>query len=206
MYARSSTFRARRESLDAGVAFVRDEVMPVVLAMPGCIGLSLMVERNSGRCIATTSWDTMDRMRASEGRVGPMRERGGTILGADPFVEEWEITNLHRAHRTGDAACVRCTWLRMDPEMIDHAGEVYRMAALPAIEELQGFCSASVFVNREIGRVVTNVAFDDRSAMSASREMARSIRTRGAQEAQADVLDVAEFDLVVAHLRVPEMA
>ena len=126
MYARSSTFRARPDSVDAGVAFMRDEVMPAVLAMPGCSGMSMMADRRSGRCIATTAWDAMEPMRASAGQIAPMRERGAVILGAvayeagptgfglargEPFIEEWEIAVLHRAHRSHEGACVRATTL-----------------------------------------------------------------------------------------------
>ena len=66
MYARSSTFQARPESIDEGIAFVRDEVMPTASDMDGCIGLSLICDRDSGRCIATTAWSTEDAMTASE--------------------------------------------------------------------------------------------------------------------------------------------
>jgi hypothetical protein len=42
--------------------------------------------------------------------------------------------------------------------------------------------------------------------MQRNREQAGTVRAAGAQEARAIVLDVGEFELAVAHLRVPEMA
>ena len=42
--------------------------------------------------------------------------------------------------------------------------------------------------------------------MEASAHMADQVRADGSQQANAQVLEVREFDLVVAHLRVPEMA
>ena len=42
--------------------------------------------------------------------------------------------------------------------------------------------------------------------MERNRDQAATVRTAGAQEAGANVLDVGEFELAVAHLRVPEMA
>jgi hypothetical protein len=42
--------------------------------------------------------------------------------------------------------------------------------------------------------------------MNNSREAARTVRMDSARDAHAQVLDVAEFDLALAHLRVPEMA
>src|SRR3712207_8659341 len=41
-------------SLDDAIAYVRDEVWPAVRDMDGCVGLSMMCDRESGRCIATS--------------------------------------------------------------------------------------------------------------------------------------------------------
>ncbi len=206
MYARSSTFRARPAAIDNGIAFLRDEVMPAAMAMPGCTGLSTMVDRASGRCIATTAWDSMDHLRASAGLIDPMRERAAAIMSAEPFVEEWEIASVHRAHTSHDGACIRATWMWLEPEMVDHAVDTYRMVTLPQMEDLAGFCSASLFVDRMLGRAVSSVTYDSHEAMSRSRDAARVVRADNARDAHAQVLDVAEFDLVLAHLRVPEMA
>jgi len=205
MYARSTTFQARRASVDAGIGFIRDEVMPAVEYMPGCFGLSMMADRMSGRCIVTTAWDKPEQMHDSDAAIAPMRERGGQVLGGAPFVEEWEIALLHRNHLSHDGACVRATWTDGDPTRIDDAVAMFRMTTLPAMEALDGFCSASMFIERSAGRAVTSVTYDSRSAMDASREEAMKLRRSIAKETASDVLDVAEFDLMVAHLRVPEM-
>jgi hypothetical protein len=42
--------------------------------------------------------------------------------------------------------------------------------------------------------------------MESSREAGNRIRSAGTEQARATVLDVNEFELVLAHLRVPEMA
>jgi hypothetical protein len=41
--------------------------------------------------------------------------------------------------------------------------------------------------------------------MDASREQSWAIRDTGVREAGVDVLDAAEYELVLAHLRVPEL-
>jgi len=206
MHARSTTFRARPVAIDDGIAFLRDEVMPAAMAMTGCTGLSMMADRRSGRCIATTAWDAADHMRASAGLMAPMRERAAAVMSADPFVEEWEIASVHRAHTSHDGACVRATWMWLEPGMVDHAVDTYRMVTLPRMQDLEGFCSASLFVDRELGRAVSSVTYDSHEAMNRSREAARTVRMDSARDAHAQVLDVAEFDLVLAHLRVREMA
>ena len=206
MYARSSTFQARPESIDDGIAFVRDEVMPAVMDMEGCIGLSMICNRESGRCTATSAWSTPDAMTSSEQMVSPVRQRAAEIFGVQPSVDRWEIAVVHREATSGEGACVRCTWLSMDAAGINHAIETYRMATLPALEEMDGFCSASLMVDRATGRAVSSATFASRDAMVASRSAAQTLRSRIAEDVGATVTDVHEFELALAHLHVPEMA
>jgi hypothetical protein len=206
VYARSTTIQAKAGSIDAGIAHIRDEVLPALAQLDGFVGLSLMVDRDSGRCIATSSWADSDAMRASDRQVGPIRNRAAQILGGSPDVEEWEVAVMHRDHPTGDGACVRTAWLRTDADRIDALVAAYKTEALPRIEQFEGFCSASFMVNRDAGRAVSSVCFETRAAMEGTREAANQVRTATAGRADAAVLDVAEFDLAVAHLRVPEMA
>ena len=206
MYARSTSIQARVESMDAGITRVRSEVLPAVQHLPGCIGLSMMADRASGRCVVTSAWESMDAMRASDAAVTPLRVKAGKLFGGLPFVEEWEIAVLHRDHLSPDGACVRGTWMQGDPAGMTHGIEVFRMVTLPALEALDGFCSASMFVDRATGRSVTSVTYDSRQAMTASRDAAMRLRRSAAADAAADILDVAEFELLAAHLRVPDMA
>jgi hypothetical protein len=206
VYARSITYQAQPESIDRGIAFVRDEVMPTVMAIDGCIGLSLICSRESGRCIGTSAWSTEEALNNSEQLTQSLRQRGAEVFGVEPSVDRWEFAVLHRAAASGEGACVRCTWLSLDPAGVDHAVETYRMTALPTLEEMGGFCSASLMVDRATGRAVSSATFASRDAMVASRSAADVLRTRTAEDIGATVTDIHEFDLVLAHLHVPEMA
>ena len=205
VHARSTTFGASPSEIDAGIRYVTQEVMPTITAMEGCIGLSMLVDRGSGRCIATSAWTDEQSMRAADAALRPIREKAGMILGASPQVDEWEIAVLHRDHRTSDSTSVRCTWLRVDPTRIDKTIELFRDQGLPTAEGMDGFCSASLMVDRQSGRAVSSVTWDSRQAMERSREAATQLRTRVAEGAGAQIEDVAEFDLALAHLRVPEL-
>ena len=206
MYARSTTIQANQSSIDAGLAHVRDEVLPALRQLDGFIGLSMMVDRESGRCIATSAWQNEDTLRASADQVQPVRSRAAEILGGSPEVEEWEIAVMHRDHPTHEGACVRTAWLQTDPGGVDGLIDTYKLAALPQIEGLEGFCSASFMVNRTTGRAVSSTCFESSAAMQASREQANQIRSAGTKQANATVIEVCEFELAVANLRVPEMA
>ncbi len=206
MYARSTTVHGQPRSIDAGVMFLRDEVMPHLLAMDGCVGLSMLVDRTSGRCIVTSAWRTEEAMRASESQVRSVRDRAAEVLGGSAEVREWEIAVLHRDHTSGPGACVRVTWLQMDPQHVDRMVDVFKMMLLPEIQEFEGFCSTSLLVDRTSGRAVASVTFDSSEAMQRSRQRGSTVRERGVREVSGEISEVAEFDLALAHLRVPEMA
>jgi heme-degrading monooxygenase HmoA len=205
MYARSITINGDPGAIEAGVTYIRDEVMPAVTAMEGCLGLSLLVDRETGQCIVTSSWQTEDEMRASELQLGSMRARGGEILGGTPRADMWEVAVMHRTRTTGEGACCRVTWLRLNHGDFDRGIKLFRTALLPEIESLEGFCSTSLLVSRETGRACSTTTFESREAMEASRDRAWAIRDSGARDAGVDVMDVSECDLVLAHLRLPEL-
>ncbi|WP_436493464.1 antibiotic biosynthesis monooxygenase [Actinokineospora sp. HUAS TT18] len=207
MFARSTTLQAHQDKIDTGIAHVRDEVMPALQDMDGFVGLSMLIDRSSGRCIVTTSWESEEAMRATTESVRSMRDRAAEMLGGNRAqVDEWEIAALHRDHKSQEGACVRATWMRVGDTEPDRATDVFRMALLPKIEQLPGFCSASLLLDRESGIAVSSVTYDSRAAMEDSRAQADQLRSSGAKEAGVEVLEVTEFDLAIAHLRVPEMA
>jgi hypothetical protein len=205
VYARSATIQADIRSIDDGVTYIRDEIMPDLLRVDGCHGLSLLVDRDSGRCIATTAWESAQAMRASAERAERARDRAEQVFGGSLQYEEWEIAAMHRDHPSHDGACVRVTWMQIQPDQIERGLEAYRMS-LPELEHFEGFCSTSVLVDRATGRLAASATYESRDALARTRERADTVRTRGVEQAGSRVLDVNEFELAVAHLRVPEMA
>ncbi|MCW0214582.1 MAG: antibiotic biosynthesis monooxygenase [Pseudonocardia sp.] len=205
MYARSTTILAHPENIDRGITQVRDIVMPAVLDAPGCIGMSMLVDRDSGRCIATTAWESADAMRDSEPMIRPLRDRAADMLGGSAQVDEWEIGVLHRDHRSAPGACVRVSWLRLGPAAMDRGLDMYRHTVMPMMERMDGFCSASLLMDRAEGITVSSVTFDSVDAMMAGRDEGERMRANVSAELGAEVLEVAEFELALAHLRVPEL-
>jgi heme-degrading monooxygenase HmoA len=204
MYARSSTVRGNPQSVDAAVAYLRDKVMPAVSGLSGFVGMSLLVDRESGRCIATTSWEDEPSMHDSEGPLHQLRQRYGEILGGRPEVQEWEIAVLHRARHAPEGACARVVWSTADEGSREEALDAFRTSMLPRMEELPGFCSVSMLIDRETGRAVSSTVYDSRDAMTRATDLAAPMREEFVRSMGGTITDVAEFDLALAHLRVPE--
>lgn len=204
MFARSTTFTDRPQAVEPAIVLVRDELMPALLEMEGCTGLSMLVDRRTGGCIVTTAWDRADAMRASEPRVAPLRERAMRLFGGRPEVRTWEIGLLHRLRHVDDGACARITWVRMDPAHVQDMVDVVRSDLLSRLEELPGFCSTSLLVDRSLGTCALAATYESRDALEQSRTAAGALRGQTLDRLQAQLVDVVEMDVALAHLRVPE--
>jgi heme-degrading monooxygenase HmoA len=180
--------------------------MPMIQQIDGCIGISMLADRESGRCIATSAWQSLEAMRASDEQLRSIRDRAGEIMGGSPEIEEWEIAYMHRDHQVPEGACARSSWLESAPGEVDRGIDVFKMGIMPQLEQLDGFCSASLLVNRETGRVVATTSWDSREAMENSREQGNKLRTSFTQEVMSKIVDVCEFEVALAHLHAPEMA
>jgi hypothetical protein len=207
MYARTTTVRGDPRAVDDGIAYCRDAVWPMLETMSGCVGMSMLADREAGRCIITAAWATEEAMQASAESVRDSRSRAAELLRADTVdVQEWEIAALHRVHAAGPDACARVIWTETDRESMDRMVDAFRMSLLPRMEELPGFCSVSLMVDRMTGRASAAVTYESRDALMRSRQMGAAMREDFATAMGATITEVAEFDLALAHLRVPEMA
>jgi quinol monooxygenase YgiN len=204
MYARSTTIHGNPQAVDEGIAVVRTEDMPALRRLDGCMGLSMLADRSSGRCIVTTSWRDQAAMNASEDAVRTASQRTLEVLGGEARVEEWEIAAMHRVHESHSGTCSRVTWMRTAPENVDKAVDAVRLSLMPKLDDLPGFCSVSVLVRRDEGISVATVSYDTWADLEAAAEGAREFREDFGPSLGIEVTDTADFDLCIADLRVPE--
>jgi quinol monooxygenase YgiN len=204
MYARSTTIHGNPGSVDAATTYVRDEVMPAVQDMDGCVGLSMLADRDTGRCIVTTSWQDAGALDASREGVAPWAERTAALLGGSPELQQWEVAAMHRVLEARHGARSRVTWLRTEPAAVDRAVDAVRLSLMPKLDDLPGFCSVSVMVRRDDGITVAAISYDSRAHLEQAAEGAREFREEFAPAMGIEVADTAEFDVAIAHLRVPE--
>lgn len=203
MFARSVTFsQTDPVAIDSGIAYVRDDVMPE-LRSQGCAGMSLLVDRMAGQVIATTSWETEEARAAARDTLAPYRDKAAAMFGGHLSMADWDVALMHRDHEAFDLAACRVTWARTSD--IDGLLERFRTMTMPSISEAMGFCSVSMFVDRERGAVCGTTTFDSRATMAASRARAEANRTRMAEFVDVEYTDVMEFDLALAHLRLSEL-
>jgi quinol monooxygenase YgiN len=205
MYARSTTIQGDPRALDEAIAFVGEKEFPAITGIPGCVGLSMLADRQSGRCIVSSAWSDEESLRSSAEMVRPMQDRLMQMLRAEEaLIQSWDVAVLHRDHRSPADARAAVTWARIAPDHTDTVLDAYRASLLPRLQELPGFCSLSMVVDRKQGRTVSVTSFENPDALDRIRKQARALRDEFAHAVGARVHDVAEMDLVVAHLHIPE--
>ncbi|WNG86506.1 hypothetical protein C6A87_022095 [Mycobacterium sp. ITM-2016-00317] len=204
MYARTMTVWGRPSAVDDGIASVRGSLMPELERMPGFVGLSMLADRDTGRCIAASAWQSEAAMRASGPLIREVRDRAVRILGGTVEVTGWEIALMHRNRHSAEGAPVRVTWVKVDPGGVDSGVGAVKDDVLPVLDELKGHCSTSLLVNRVTGRAVVSSAYESAEAMERHRTRLIRLRDAIAGRADAEVLDERVFELAIAHLRVPE--
>jgi hypothetical protein len=205
MYARSTTIYGDPTMLGDGIDYVRDTVMPAIRQMAGSVGLSMLCDRETGRCIITTAWRDEMSMHDTEHAVHDLRQRASELLGGHADVQEWEIAVMHRMHEAHNGACTRVIYGSMDMDRLDDGITTMRTSLLPKMEELTGFCAVNHMIDRETGRSATAVTYDSRADMMTANDDAKALREEFARGVGMEITGIAEFDLVLAHLRVPEM-
>jgi hypothetical protein len=136
--------------------------------------------------------------------IRDIRQGAVDAFGGDGEVQEWEIAVMHRMREAPEGACTRVIWATADPSQADEHMSTFRMSLLPKMDDLPGFCSVSLLIDRDTGRSVTAVTYESPEAMMQANEQAQALRQEFARAVGSDITDMAEFDLVLAHLRVPE--
>lgn len=205
MFVRTSTVITTPASIDQGTRYLQDEAMPELTALEGFVGLSCLVDRHMARCVTATAWQTIDTMRASEPAVAGIRGRYAAMAeGEESTVDEWEVALMHRVHTTTEGSAARVTWLEGDPYAIEDSIDAYR-GAMPTLEGLPGFASASLLLDRRTAQAVSTVVYDTPEALVRSRTKAGAVRTRVAEETGTEIIEVADFEVALSHLRVPEL-
>jgi len=207
MYARSTTVQGDPQTLDEAIAYVGEKEFPAITAIPGCIGLSMLADRDSGRVIVSSAWADEEALERSKETVRPMQDRLMQMLKADDaLIQPWDIAVLHREQPSPADARAQVTWSRIAPDHMDTLLNAYRGSMLARLQTLPGFTSLSLVVDRKQGRIVSVTSFDSAATCEQTRKPARAFREEFARAVGARIVDVAEMDVVVAHLHVPDNA
>lgn len=92
MFARVSTYRGDPAQIDTGLARVREDIIPRVQQLDGFKGLQYLVDRESGKSLSITLWETEEALHASEEAANRLRSESAEASSATvEDVERYEV-------------------------------------------------------------------------------------------------------------------
>jgi heme-degrading monooxygenase HmoA len=97
MFARVNIFQGSPESLDQSQKIAEERIVPELRALDGSVGIFVLGDRQTGRSIAITLWESEQAMKASEETANRMRSDSSQETGEEVVsVERYEVLQDER--------------------------------------------------------------------------------------------------------------
>jgi heme-degrading monooxygenase HmoA len=95
MFARVSTYQGPPEQLDQGINHARERILPAVRNIAGFSGVFFLADREIGKALTVTLWESEQAMQASEEEANRLRRESAEAAGERvEAVERYEVPIL----------------------------------------------------------------------------------------------------------------
>ncbi|MGI5459423.1 hypothetical protein ACQEWB_40860 [Streptomyces sp. CA-249302] len=201
MFVRTVYATGDPAKIDSAVRALNAQGRELLEERPGYRGAGIFVDRELGKLLAVSWWETEEARRNSD---EVMRERRGPLL--EPFaattaVDNYEVLVFHPVRQPAAGGGLRLTRLEFDPMDTDLLADTFRASVVPRAETLPGLARTSLLVDRERGRGLVGALFTDRQSLVASRGAQAAVRHEGAAKAHVTVVGLEEFEVVFTDVR-----
>jgi heme-degrading monooxygenase HmoA len=90
MFARVSTYEGPPDQMDQGINHARERILPAVRNVAGFSGVLFLADRQTGKALSITLWESEKAMRDSEEEASRLRQEsaeasGETISGVERY-------------------------------------------------------------------------------------------------------------------------
>lgn len=194
MQARISTVTGATD-IDAGITFLREQVVPQLQQQKGFRGLSASGDRAAGVVTVLSLWETEADLDASESAADKARGDALRVLGGEVSVERYEQGVMELGDTPpGLGTKLHIRHIRMDPGRIDDNTDFFRETVVPEMKSSPGFRGVRHLIDRKTGegRVGTLWADDESlaAALAASEQRRGRAADRGVEFGDEQVLEV----------------
>ena len=159
--------------IDAGVAFVRNTVAPLLRQQNGFRGVTASADRAGGVFGVLTVWETEADRDASDSALLKVREDAAKIIGGKMTVEVYEEMVVEAAGPPREGTSLLIRRISMDPAQIDENLQFFKETVLPQIKSSPGFLAVRNMINRTTGDGLVGTVWADVASMEAAAEAAQ---------------------------------
>jgi heme-degrading monooxygenase HmoA len=178
MHNRVLTFTGAK-NIDDGVAFVRDNAVPVLQEQKGYRGMTASADRDGGVLGILSLWETEADRDASFGPLAGLRQQGLDVVGGELTVESFEQLVEEMASPPTVGSALMVTRISMDPAKIDENLGFFKSEVVPRISAAPGFLALRNMMDRTTGRGLVGSAWSDQEAMKNAAAQGQARRDEG---------------------------
>lgn len=92
MYARMSTLEGSPDQIDEGLRYVRENILPQIQQQEGFKGMIALADRQTGKTLGLTFWESEEALRTSEEAADRLRENSAEAMSDTiAAVERYEV-------------------------------------------------------------------------------------------------------------------
>jgi heme-degrading monooxygenase HmoA len=208
MYLRVTAFKSDPAKIEAGIAYLRDKIIPSLKNVPGFVGATCIVDREKSTGAASTIWESLEAMNKAEQAGVQARIDSGEATGIEVVdVDRFEITTLEMATPTAKVpSYTRVITAYGDPKELDKVTQLVREHSVPKLKQQPGFRAFAAGVNRMSGRGFTAASFASAEEREASNAALMATRERATEVGHMYGLQIDLVETVIAEIKVPTTA
>ncbi len=200
MIGRFSFVEGDPSRLDEGVAYVRDEVLPAVDALPGGRGLGMWVNRETGEALVITVWDDVQSLDASESVVSGHRDQAAALVNGLVIVERLEavVVDQARANKVGEP--MRLLRMKTNPAQAAENTSWATEKVLPELRDLPGYVSYVLAIDRASGFAAGMTSYASQGDVDAALTATAWIRDACAERG-IEITGMTTYEVAIVGIR-----
>jgi hypothetical protein len=172
--------------------------------MPGARRVIALVDREAGRILGITLFESEEAIREAEPRFEQMGDEiPESLRGKRAAVEIYEVAIDDVAD---GARAARVSSLEGSPEKIDEGLEFIKGQIMPMLSDISGARGALGLVDRASGRTKTITFWDGIESLQASEERATELRSEAAAAMAETITGVDRYEIALIESLTPAVA
>ncbi len=199
MHVRVNTVTGATD-IDAGIALLRDKVVPELLGAKGFRGLTASANRATGEMGILGLWETREDLEASDSAVAKLRQEAMAVLGGS--ITTWVMEQVVIEMGESPPAVgnpLRIVNVSMDPARVDEHVEFFKTQILPEMKATPGFRGVRNMIDRATGKGLVGTIWADEASMQAT-EAGNAARQERARAQGVEVSDPTFREVLFTHL------
>jgi heme-degrading monooxygenase HmoA len=187
--------------LGDSIKYIEAEVRPAVESQPGNLGMSLQANPELGVAILESFWASHNALLDSETIVAPSRREAVRRATGTVAVERYRVPVFELEAPMPGGSGVRLTRMDVDRLRVEDAVDVFGDTAVPWLADIEGFCSALLFVDHDSGHLISKAVWRDAQALADSRSAAAAMRVQAVDATGCVIRAVEEYSMVFSSAR-----